>query len=219
MLYLHGGLPDYFLTRKYPTGFEDHFTVVWWEQRGSGPFVQYRHSTRVDDLDQMISDIKEVDELPRNRFGQEKIFLMGRSGGTSSACTWLRNPRNYIMHISGWHKCRIHLSRKDCHMNTCFPSLGKTETKNGTKVESAPVTISEGTSPAYLSNYVTRQCTVLESVLPRYELSNDRYVHAFANLQGVYPKRKIQFMAGKGPIWRPPALEYHHFYRFDPRSE
>lgn len=36
LLYLHGGIPDYFLTGKYPTGLEDYFTVVWWEQRGSG---------------------------------------------------------------------------------------------------------------------------------------------------------------------------------------
>ena len=36
LLYLHGGMPDYFLTQRYPTGLEDAFTVVWWEQRGSG---------------------------------------------------------------------------------------------------------------------------------------------------------------------------------------
>src|SRR5690349_20219836 len=35
LLYLHGGLPDYFLSRQYPTGLEDVFTVVWWEQRGA----------------------------------------------------------------------------------------------------------------------------------------------------------------------------------------
>jgi hypothetical protein len=34
LLYLHGGIPDYFLTKKYPTGLEDYFTVVWWDQRG-----------------------------------------------------------------------------------------------------------------------------------------------------------------------------------------
>ena len=28
LLYLHGGMPDYFLTYKYPTGLEDYFTVV-----------------------------------------------------------------------------------------------------------------------------------------------------------------------------------------------
>jgi hypothetical protein len=38
LLFLHGGpgMPEYFLTQRYPTGLEDYFTVVWWEQRGSG---------------------------------------------------------------------------------------------------------------------------------------------------------------------------------------
>ncbi len=35
LLYLYGGMPEYFLTQKYPTGLEDHFTVFWWEQHGS----------------------------------------------------------------------------------------------------------------------------------------------------------------------------------------
>jgi hypothetical protein len=39
LLYLHGGLPDYFLSKKYPTGFEGLFTVVWWEQRGRGALL------------------------------------------------------------------------------------------------------------------------------------------------------------------------------------
>jgi hypothetical protein len=36
LLYLHGGIPDYFLTKKYPTALEDYFTVVWWDQRWAG---------------------------------------------------------------------------------------------------------------------------------------------------------------------------------------
>ena len=28
LLYLHGGMPEYFLTQRYPTNLEDHFTVV-----------------------------------------------------------------------------------------------------------------------------------------------------------------------------------------------
>jgi pimeloyl-ACP methyl ester carboxylesterase len=36
VLFLHGGLPEYFLTERYPTGLENDFTVVWWEQRGAG---------------------------------------------------------------------------------------------------------------------------------------------------------------------------------------
>ena len=42
LLCLHGGLPEYFLTERYPTGLESDFTVVWWEQRG-GAVIQSRH--------------------------------------------------------------------------------------------------------------------------------------------------------------------------------
>ena len=36
LLFLHGGLPEYFLAERYPPGLENDFTVVWWEQRGAG---------------------------------------------------------------------------------------------------------------------------------------------------------------------------------------
>jgi pimeloyl-ACP methyl ester carboxylesterase len=82
LLYLHGGIPDYYLTRKYPTGLEDDFTVVWWEQRGSGLSFNTNIPTNTMNLDQMMADTKELTNYLRNRFGQEKIYLMGRSGGT-----------------------------------------------------------------------------------------------------------------------------------------
>lgn len=82
LLYLHGGIPDYFLTRKYPTGLEDYFTVVWWEQRGSGLSYSTKIPAGTMNLGQLISDTKEVTDYLRNRFGKEKIYLMGRSGGT-----------------------------------------------------------------------------------------------------------------------------------------
>lgn len=82
LLYLHGGIPDYFLTHRYPTGLEDYFTVVWWDQRGSGLSFSTSITPETMTLDQMISDTREVTNYLRNRFGQEKIYLMGRSGGT-----------------------------------------------------------------------------------------------------------------------------------------
>ena len=81
LLYAHGGMPDYFLTQKYPTGLEEYFTVVWWEQRGSGLSFS-PDSTEVISSEQLISDTLEVTNYLRNRFGKEKIYLMGHSGGT-----------------------------------------------------------------------------------------------------------------------------------------
>jgi pimeloyl-ACP methyl ester carboxylesterase len=82
LLYLHGGMPDYFLTGKYPTGLEDYFTVVWWEQRGSGLSYSTNIPPETMTLEQLISDTLEMTNYLRNRFGKEKIYLMGHSGGT-----------------------------------------------------------------------------------------------------------------------------------------
>ena len=58
LLYLHGRMTDYFLTRKYPAGLEDYFTVVWWEQRGSGLSYSTDIPPETMTSEQMISDTK-----------------------------------------------------------------------------------------------------------------------------------------------------------------
>jgi len=82
LLYLHGGIPDYFLDRTFPTRLDDLFTVVWWEQRGSG--MSYRPDLPSETLtvEQQVADTLEVTNYLRKRFSQDKIFLMGHSGGT-----------------------------------------------------------------------------------------------------------------------------------------
>lgn len=82
LLYLHGGLPDYFITKKYPTGLEECFTVVYWDQRWAG--LSYSADTPKESitLEQLISDTYEVTNYLCKRFKQDKIYLMGRSGGT-----------------------------------------------------------------------------------------------------------------------------------------
>lgn len=82
LLYLHGGLPDHFLTDRYPTGLEDIFTIIWWEQRGSG--LSYHPEMAPESLnpEQLVSDTVVLTNYLRARFGQNKIYLMGRSGGT-----------------------------------------------------------------------------------------------------------------------------------------
>lgn len=82
LLYLHGGMPDYFLTQRYPTGLDDIFTVVWWDQRGSGLSYNPKITKESISLEQLLSDIAEIANYLRARFGQEKIYLLGRSGGS-----------------------------------------------------------------------------------------------------------------------------------------
>jgi pimeloyl-ACP methyl ester carboxylesterase len=82
LLYLHGGLPDHFLKDRYPTGLEDIFTVVWWEQRGSGLSFHPDMASESLNPEQLVADTEALTNHLRARFGQDKIYLMGRSGGT-----------------------------------------------------------------------------------------------------------------------------------------
>ncbi len=82
LLYIHGGIPDYFLTQQYPTGLEKYFTVVWWEMRGQG--ISFDPSISKDTMttDQLVDDTLAVTNYLRDRFHQDRIYLMGHSGGT-----------------------------------------------------------------------------------------------------------------------------------------
>jgi pimeloyl-ACP methyl ester carboxylesterase len=152
LLYLHGGIPDYFLTKKYPTGLEDSFTVVWWDQRWAG--LSYNANTPAESitLEQMISDTKEVTNYLRKRFGQDKIYLMGRSGGTFIGMhAAVQAPELYHAYI-GVAQMTDQLESERLayqYMVTQYKSRG--DKKMLRKLEAAPVTRSGGTPYQYLT--------------------------------------------------------------------
>jgi pimeloyl-ACP methyl ester carboxylesterase len=152
LLYLHGGVPDYFLKQKYPTGLEDYFTVVWWEQRGSGLSFNGNISKESITLEQLISDTLAVTNYLRNRFHQEKIYLMGRSGGTFFGIqAAARAPELYYAYIGvGQMSNQLNSERLAYdYMLKEFKANGNTEMVR--KLEAAPVTMEGGIPDAYLA--------------------------------------------------------------------
>jgi pimeloyl-ACP methyl ester carboxylesterase len=152
LLYLHGGMPEYFLTQQYPTGLEDYFTVVWWEQRGSGLSYSTDIPPETMTLEQMISDTLAVTNYLRNRFGQEKIYLMGHSGGTFIGIqAAARAPELYYAYI-GVAQMSYQLKSERLayeYMLQQFRENGNTEMVR--KLEEAPVTMTDGIPDAYLA--------------------------------------------------------------------
>ncbi len=97
LLFLAGGPGGSQLaaTRKVLTGLEEHFVVINWDQPGAGK------SYRAADFDtltpeQYIADAHELTLYLRERFGTEKIYIMGESWG-SLLGIWLveRYPDHY----------------------------------------------------------------------------------------------------------------------------
>ena len=150
LLILHGGMPEFFLAQKYPTGLEDIFTVVWWEQRGSG--ISYSPDIPRETMtsEQLISDTLVVTNYLRNRFRKEKIYLMGHSGGSLIGIqVAMRSPELYYAYI-GQAQIENQLKSEKLaydYMLQQFKANGNTEMVR--KLEAAPVTMEGGVPSAY----------------------------------------------------------------------
>lgn len=150
LLYLHGGMPDYFLTQKYPTGLEDYFTVAWWEQRGSGLSFNASIPRESMTLEQMISDTKAVTNYLRNRFGKDKIYLMGHSGGTFIGIQVAAQMPELFHAYIGVAQMSDQLQSERLAYEYILKKFGeKGNKKMVRKLEAAPVTLTSGTPDAY----------------------------------------------------------------------
>lgn len=79
LLIIHGGAgsPDRPLVKKYNSELAEYYTVVCWDQRGSG--LSYTKEDLTIDI--MLNDLKSVVEFLRNRYNQSKIYIAGHSWG------------------------------------------------------------------------------------------------------------------------------------------
>jgi pimeloyl-ACP methyl ester carboxylesterase len=152
LLYLHGGLPDYFLTERYPTGLEKDFTVVWWEQRGAGLSYSPAIPPETMTVKQFIADTLSVTDYLRNRFGKKKIYLMAHSGGTFIGLqAAAQAPQMYYAYVGVAQMVRQLESERRAqeYMLGRFKQAGNGRMVR--KLEAAPVTMTAGTPGAYLA--------------------------------------------------------------------
>jgi pimeloyl-ACP methyl ester carboxylesterase len=102
MLFLHAGpgLSETGLARNFNAALEDSYTMVYLDQRGAGksytPFMDYSTFT----TEQLLQDIHELTQYLKERFGKEKIAIMGHSFGAGfAAYAAERYPEDYSAFI------------------------------------------------------------------------------------------------------------------------
>jgi len=84
LLFLHGGPGSAFigLARQFSSRLEDDFVVVHWDQRGAGKSCSASVPDESLKLEQYLADTLELVRLLQDRFGVEKIYLLGHSWGS-----------------------------------------------------------------------------------------------------------------------------------------
>ena len=86
--------------RRHAESLEDDFVVVTWDQRGTGKSYGSLDPVSTLTLDQAVSDTVEVTDYLRDRFGQDRIYLLGQSYGTIlGVLAAQRHPELYRAYI------------------------------------------------------------------------------------------------------------------------
>lgn len=114
MLYLHGGpgYPLFPLDPSAPLGWDDHegrmmrrleeeFTMVYWEQRGTGRSFSWRLPDDSMTVDRFVYDTRELVDYVTGLLGHEKVFLWGHSWGSNVGALYAsRYPETLYAYMS-----------------------------------------------------------------------------------------------------------------------
>ena len=84
LLFLHGGpgMPLMYLAHAFQKPLEEDFLVVQWDRRGAGKSFDSHIPPQTITVEQEISDTRDLTNLLRERFHQDRIYLVGHSYGS-----------------------------------------------------------------------------------------------------------------------------------------
>lgn len=66
----------------YDADLERHFVVVQWEQRGTGRSYHADIAPESMTVAQLLADLDQLVDALRQRFGQQRVVVLGHSWGT-----------------------------------------------------------------------------------------------------------------------------------------
>nr|MBS0021469.1 alpha/beta hydrolase [Gammaproteobacteria bacterium] len=102
LILLHGGpgASESALFRSYNSALEQHFLVVYWEQRGAGRSFHSDIPPESMTIDRFVRDLDEVVERVKRRFGKAKVVLLGHSWGTVLGTIYAsQRPENVAAYV------------------------------------------------------------------------------------------------------------------------
>ncbi|BAC15300.1 hypothetical conserved protein [Oceanobacillus iheyensis HTE831] len=117
LLFVHGGpgFPQYANVKQAGLAWADHFTVCYWEQRGTG--LSYNASTQGElTLERIVADGFEIVRYLKKKFNQDKIYLCGHSWGSLVGSIMAsRQPEHFLAYIGVGQLGRHYESNRDTY--------------------------------------------------------------------------------------------------------
>ena len=102
MLFLHGGpgASATALLRKFNSELENHFTVIYWDQRNAGKSFNKKTPKEEIKVSKYIQDLDTLTNYLKKRFNVDKIYLIGHSWGSRLGLYAIqKHPENYFGYI------------------------------------------------------------------------------------------------------------------------
>ena len=121
------GIPQYLMESLYPSVLPEYFTVCYFDYRGTGLSFDTNIDPDSMTTDRFIEDTLQVTDYLKERFGQDKIYIMGHSFGTYVALNTVdRHPENYIAYLAMSQTCDQHQSELTAYdyMRNRYEELG-----------------------------------------------------------------------------------------------
>lgn len=108
MIFVHGGpaSPMGYVAPYYQQPIEKKFTVINYDQRGCGR-TYYANGKKFDNLtvEQLESDLDAIVDYACERFGQDKVVIMGHSWGTVLGIRYAKNHPDKVSAYIGVSQC------------------------------------------------------------------------------------------------------------------
>lgn len=134
LLHLHGG-PGYPLF-PYLDNFseiEKHFTVVYWEQRGTGKSFRKSLNPNSMHTDSLLRDLNQLIDWTRNTIDTNAVYLWGHSWGSNLGMLYIsKYPEKIKAYIGTGQSVNLKENEKQC-LNFVFENAKASNNKKALK--------------------------------------------------------------------------------------
>lgn len=102
MLFLHGGpgSAESLFTRAFQEKWEEIYTVVHWDQRGTGKTLT-KNPDKLPTIDLILQDLFEVIQYLKKKYNKQKIVILGHSWGSVLGSVFIRKYPDEVAYYIG----------------------------------------------------------------------------------------------------------------------